>query len=75
MKKNPLFIASMGLTFIGALNWGLVGVGNFLEMNLNLVNLLLGSMPTFENVVYVLVGVSSLVFLAMMMGHAKKCNV
>lgn len=75
MKKNPLFLVSMGLSFVGALNWGLVGVGNFLEMNLNLVNLILGSVPTVENVVYLLVGVSAVVFLVMMLQHAKKCNV
>lgn len=75
MKKNPLFIISMLLTFIGALNWGLVGVGSFMKTNLNLVNLLLGSMPTVEYIVYLLVGVSSIVFLAMMLQHAKKCTV
>lgn len=47
------------LTLIGALNWGLVGVGSFLGMNLNLVNLLLGSVPMLESVVYVLVGASA----------------
>ena len=46
------------LVIVGALNWGLVGVGMFLGYNLNLVNLLLGSMPMVEAVVYVLVGVA-----------------
>ena len=49
------------LTVVGALNWGLVGLGNLLNnMNLNLVNLLVGPWPVVENVVYLLVGVAGL---------------
>jgi len=63
---------AMALTVVGAVNWGLVGLGGFMETNLNLVNLLLGSMPTVEWVVYILVGVSGLVSL---WAHAtKKCT-
>lgn len=60
------------LTVVGAINWGLVGLGGFLDTNLNLVNLIFGSLPTLEWVVYLLVGVSGiLVFWA----HAtKKCE-
>ncbi len=47
------------LLIIGGLNWGLVGVGYFLGMNLNVVNLLLGKIPAVEAVVYILVGVSA----------------
>ncbi len=47
------------LVIVGALNWGLVGVGMFLGSNLNLVNMILGSIPVLEAVVYVLVGVSA----------------
>lgn len=49
------------LVLIGALNWGLVGLGEFLGQNLNVVNLLLGSQPTLEAVVYLLVGISAIV--------------
>jgi uncharacterized membrane protein YuzA (DUF378 family) len=38
------------LAAIGAINWGLVA------FNFNLVNLLVGSWPTVEMVVYVIVG-------------------
>ena len=48
------------LTVVGAINWGLVGLGMWMETNLNLVNLLLGSWPTLEVVVYLLVGISGL---------------
>lgn len=47
------------LVWIGALNWGLVGAFNF-----NLVNSVLGGMPTVERVVYALVGLSALAMLA-----------
>lgn len=48
------------LAVVGAINWGLVGLGMFMDSNLNLVNLLLGSLPTVEAVVYLLVGVSGI---------------
>ncbi|MCG3769894.1 MAG: hypothetical protein JW384_01025 [Nitrosomonadaceae bacterium] len=43
------------LVFIGAINWGLIG---FFEYNL--VNAILGSLPTIERVVYALVGLSAI---------------
>lgn len=48
------------LVIIGALNWGLVGLGAFFGSNWNLVNLILGSWPTVEWIVYLLVGASAL---------------
>jgi uncharacterized membrane protein YuzA (DUF378 family) len=48
------------LVLIGALNWGLVGLGGFLGQNLNVVNLLLGTWPTVEWIVYILVGISAI---------------
>lgn len=47
------------LVIVGGLNWGLVGVGMLMDKELNLVNMILGSMPTFEAVVYVLVGLAA----------------
>ena len=60
------------LVVVGALNWGLVGIGGFAGMNLNLVNLIFGSLPTLEWIVYLLVGLSGL-----LVGWAhvtKKCH-
>jgi len=54
-------VISKILVIIGALNWGLVGIGAFLGRNLNEVNLLLGSSAQAENAVYVLVGLAALV--------------
>ncbi|MEK7473189.1 MAG: DUF378 domain-containing protein [Patescibacteria group bacterium] len=47
------------LVMVGALNWGLVGIGNFAGSNWNVVNLLLGAWPQVEWLVYILVGVSA----------------
>lgn len=41
---------------VGALNWGLVGLGGFLKMNLNVVNIVVGTMPQFEWLVYIVIG-------------------
>lgn len=49
------------LLIVGGLNWGLYGIGMFLGMNLNLVNLIFGSMPVIEYIVYVVVGVCAVV--------------
>ena len=52
----------MVLVAIGAINWGLVGLGMLLGHNWNVVNLLLGGLPTVEAVVYLLVGLSAIKF-------------
>ena len=46
------------LILIGAINWGLVGLGNLIGSDLNVVHMLLGSVPYAEDVVYVLVGLA-----------------
>lgn len=46
------------LLVIGGINWGLVGLSGFLDKNLNVVNLLLGSWPNVEWIVYILVGLA-----------------
>lgn len=73
--KSPLCLVSMVLLLVGGLNWGLVGLGMLLGSNLNVVNMLFGSWPTVEAVVYLLVGlmaVKVLVFKAM--GAGKCCG-
>mgnify|MGYP001558279499 CR=1 FL=1 len=57
----PSLIAKV-LVIVGGVNWGLVGLGTLIsgaDANWNVVNMLLGSMPTLEAVVYVLVGVAA----------------
>ena len=63
MNKGPLAKLAYVLVIIGALNWGLVGVGSLAGSNWNVVNLILGGIPSVEAIVYVLVGLSALVLL------------
>lgn len=59
------------LTVIGGLNWGLVALGTYMGSNWNVVNLLLGSWPQVETIVYLLVGLSA---LSLLVGHKKDCR-
>ncbi|MDO8468557.1 MAG: DUF378 domain-containing protein [Candidatus Peribacter sp.] len=47
------------LTVVGALNWGLIGVGVFLNRDLNVVRMVTGTVPAAEAVVYILVGLGA----------------
>ena len=49
------------LTFIGAINWGLVGIFGF-----NLVSWLFGPATLVSNIVYSLVGIAAIVWLIIM---------
>lgn len=71
--KLACWVTSL-LLIIGGLNLGLVGVGNFLDKNLNVLNLLLGSIPVLENIVYVLVGLAALAMLVVFFIHSKNCG-
>jgi len=59
------------LTVIGALNWGLMGIGYFAGSNWNVVNLLVGTLPPLEAVIYILVGLSA---LWLIIEHKKVCK-
>lgn len=59
------------LLYIGGLNWGLVGVGMLMGSDLNVIHLLLVSLPTVEGIVYVLVGVAAV--LKIFGCKCKKC--
>ncbi len=48
------------LLLVGGLNLGLVGVGMLVDNDLNVIKMVIGSMPVLEAVVYVLVGLSAL---------------
>ncbi len=51
------------LVIIGALNWGLVGLGGFLGRDLNVVSMLLSAWPVVEWIVYILVGISAIAMI------------
>jgi uncharacterized membrane protein YuzA (DUF378 family) len=64
-------VVSFILLAIGGLNWGLVGLGIWFGGNWNVVQLILGSWPWLEALVYVLVGIATIVLLVT---HKKSCN-
>ena len=55
MAKNALDIIALVLVIIGAVNWGLVGLGGW-----DLVDLILGSVSWLAKTVYILVGLAGL---------------
>lgn len=58
MKGYGLDFWTWFLVVIGALNWGLVGL-----LNVNFVELILGTWPFLVQVVYILVGLSGVYYL------------
>lgn len=60
---------ALALVLVGAINWGLVGMGNlFLSgTSLNIVNILLPAI--FENIVYLVVGGSGVYLMIRMLGE------
>lgn len=48
------------LVVVGGINWGLVGLGMLMGSDWNVVNMLLGSVPMLEAVVYILVGLAAI---------------
>ncbi len=68
---KALHAISFVLVIVGALNWGLVGLGGFLGGSWNIVHMILGSVPMIEWLVYVLVGAGAVVLL---MTHKRDCR-
>ncbi len=64
---------SFWLLVVGGLNLGLLGIGDLLGSNWNIINLVLGGIPFLEPIVYVLIGASAIV--AMMTCKCKTCKV
>lgn len=62
MKKCGCVMAKIAkvLVIIGGLNWGLVGVGMFMNANWNLVYIIFGSIPKLEAIIYILVGIAAI---------------
>ena len=59
------------LLIVGGLNWGLTGVGDFAGSDWNIVHKILGSWPTVEGIVYILVGLAAVYEL---FTHKKNCK-
>jgi uncharacterized membrane protein YuzA (DUF378 family) len=63
------------LVIIGGVNWGLVGLGDLMDRNLNVVHMLLGSWPMVEAAVYLLVGVAAVMtFVGCRCSVCKACR-
>lgn len=62
------------LTVVGGLNWGLVALGTYMGSNWNVVNLLVGSWPSVETLVYLLVGLSAVSLLVTHKGDCRACG-
>ena len=60
IRTNSLDWASLLLVIVGAINWGLVGLGQFANANWNLVSILFGSIPALEAAIYLLVGLAGI---------------
>lgn len=54
----------LGITIIGAINWGLIGI-----MDFNLVAYLFGDGSMLSRIVYTLVGICGLVNIGIYMAH------
>ena len=66
---KSLHTVAFALVVTGGVNWGLVGL-----MNYNLVNMLVGSWPMLEQLVYVLVGLSAVYEVATHKTNCKNCS-
>jgi uncharacterized membrane protein YuzA (DUF378 family) len=55
MAKNALDWIALILVIIGAINWGLVGLGDW-----NIIDLIFGSIPVLVKLIYVIVGLAGL---------------
>ena len=70
-----MHMVSWILVMVGGVNWGLVGLGGFMGSDWNLVHMILGSMPSVEWIVYVLVGLSAVYEIVMHKSTCKNCGV
>lgn len=73
---GPLGMVAKVLLLVGGLNWGLVGLQMLFAVggNWNVVNLLLGSWPVVEGIVYLLVGLAA-VWKLVKGCHGGSCSV
>lgn len=74
IRMKMLHMVAFLLAMVGALNWGLVGLGGFMGSDLNIVHMILGSMAQLEWLVYVLVGLSAVWLIVMHKGDCKHCS-
>ena len=71
MNAKWLHSGSWILILVGAVNWGLIGLGGFMNANWNVVHMILGTWPQVEWLVYILVGLSAVYEVVV---HKKNCK-
>lgn len=69
MNMKMVHMVAYVLLWVGGINWGLMGL-----LNMNLVQMVLGSWPMVENLVYILVGLSAVYTLATHMSYCMVCS-
>lgn len=65
---KTLHIITFALLVVGGLNWGLMAFGY------NLVNMLVGTWPAVEKIVYILVGLSAVYFTVTHKSDCRMCS-
>lgn len=60
IRDKGCMASSIGyyLILVGAVNWGLVGLGGFFGADWNIVHMIFGGIPVVESAVYVIVGIA-----------------
>lgn len=71
MNAKWLHLVSWVLIIVGALNWGLIGLGGFMGSDWNVVYMVLGAWPQVEWLAYVLVGAAGVYEV---MTHKRNCR-
>lgn len=62
------------LMIVGGLNWGLIGLGGFMNADWNVVGMLLGSWPQVEWLVYILVGLAAVYEVVTHKANCRLCG-
>jgi uncharacterized membrane protein YuzA (DUF378 family) len=68
---KAIHVISFILVAIGGLNWGLIGLGGFFGSNWNLVGGIFGAWPQLLWIVYILVGIATIILICT---HKKNCS-
>ncbi len=69
MNNKMVHMVAFILLVVGGLNWLLVGA-----FDMNIVEMIFGSMPTVVTVIYIFVGLSALYELVTHKGHCTACS-
>ncbi len=51
------------LVIVGGVNYGLVGLGNLMDQDWDLLGLILGYAPVLQDIVYLIIGVAAVVMI------------